>query len=449
MHVLKRLLLLLATLVFQYLYFSFKSLKNTSMFLTCISVFHMFSLSAQTPHKDSGADGLPKALQIGSTLPKEAIQELITISNTSDSKDKKRLYILDFWTTWCGVCLASFPHLSSLQTKFNSDIQIILLNGKETKEDAEARLQKIAKSNPALKLPDLPQRYNAALFENLFPHLSVPHHIWLDRDFKVIAITSSENTNEKNISNYLNTHRIDLPTKFELMDFQEDKTLLSEGNGRQQNLLIGYSLLLDSIYGAPSLFKLSQEGTSSLRVVNRSLIDLFKIAYGMNNNQWASNPFRSLANIELNGKTLNSLESKDIPASLYKKYCYENKNVSSDQSVYAVMQQDLKRFFAIDARVQTVSTNGWMLEKGAALQMINYEKGRVFKSLYQLQVYLNEAYTVIGPFDSMGQGEVAIDIILPRQILAKDELFTILKQQGLRCKPAQVKKKILQLTYKD
>ena len=34
-----------------------KALKNTTMLLTCIAVFHMFSLSAQTPRKDSGAYG--------------------------------------------------------------------------------------------------------------------------------------------------------------------------------------------------------------------------------------------------------------------------------------------------------------------------------------------------------------------------------------------------------
>ncbi|CAM3776009.1 TlpA disulfide reductase family protein [Sphingobacterium prati] len=405
----------------------------------------MFSLSAQTPRKDSGADGLLQALQIGSILPKEAIEQI----SAQNSKGHKQLYILDFWTTWCGACLASFPHLGSLQRKFNANIQIILLNAEETQESAKARLQKIAKNNPALKVPELPQIYNARLFDSLFPHLSVPHHIWLDRDFKVIAITKGENTNEKNINSYLKTHRIDLPTKFELMDFEEDKSLLSEGDGRQQNLLMGYSLLLDSIYGAPSLFKLSKKGTPSLRIVNRSLLDLFKIAYGMTNNQWASNPFRSPANIELNGRPLNSLESKDIPEWLYRTYCYENKTVSSDNSVYTVMQQDLKRFFDINASVRIISVNGWMLEKGSTQQTIKYEKGHVFKSISLLQSYLNEAYAAIGPFDNGGQGDASIEIVLPRKVLGKEELFNSLKQQGVICKPTQVKKQILQLTYKD
>lgn len=52
-------LVILYLLVFKSYFICFlKALKNTTMLLTCIAVFHMFSLSAQTPRKNSGADGL-------------------------------------------------------------------------------------------------------------------------------------------------------------------------------------------------------------------------------------------------------------------------------------------------------------------------------------------------------------------------------------------------------
>jgi len=439
-------LMILYLLVFQsYLICFLKALKNTTMLLTCIAVFHMFSLSAQTPRKDSGADGLIRSLEIGSTLPEEAIAQI----KTQHNKGGKQLYILDFWTTWCGACLASFPHLNALQSKFSADIQIILLNGKETKESANARLQKIAKNNPILKLPDLSQIYDARLFESLFPHLSVPHHIWLDRDFKVIAITRGENTNEKNISHYLKSRQISLPTKFELMDFDLDKSLLAEGEGRQQNLLIGYSLFLDSIYGAPSLFKLSKEKVPSLRIVNRTLLDLSKIAFGMNDNQWASNPFRSSANIVLHGKSLNKIAEDDIWTALCRKYCYENKAVHNE-SVYTILQQDLKRFFGIEGTVQTIATDGWKLETGNTHRTLKYKKGRIFSSLNQLQFYLNENYAAkMGPFDYIGKGDTAIDVTIPSPVLNSNELVDLLQRQGILCKPARVTKQILQLTYNN
>ena len=62
-------LVTLYLLVFQsYLICFLKVLKNTTMLLTCIAVFHMFSLSAQTPRKDSEADGLTHFLLQGTVL---------------------------------------------------------------------------------------------------------------------------------------------------------------------------------------------------------------------------------------------------------------------------------------------------------------------------------------------------------------------------------------------
>lgn len=84
----------------------------------------MFSLSAQTPRKDSGADGLLiKHLKMGDTIPQalwdiqlnvvghQAGAKQLTLR---DYKDKK-LIILDFWATWCSSCIASFPSLYKLQ----------------------------------------------------------------------------------------------------------------------------------------------------------------------------------------------------------------------------------------------------------------------------------------------------------------------------------------------
>lgn len=389
--------------------------------------------------------GKYKALEIGSYLPAEEIQNLeeSALLQNVNIKDKQ-LYILDFWTTWCGACLASFPYLSSLQSKFNSSIQIILLNAEETQENANERIRKISINNPSFKLPNLPQIYNARSFYRLFPHLSVPHHIWLDRNFKVIAVTRGESTNERNIGTYLNTYSLNLPTKFELMDFEEDKSLLSEGKGRQQNILIEYSLLLDSIYGAPSLFKLSKGRTTSLRIVNRSLLDLIKIAYGKSNNQWASNSFRSSGNIHLNGEPLAQIKNNHLQ--LDKKYCYEIK-VSDSASLYKVMCDDLERFFGVKGEIKTALVPGYTLSQIDKSTIQPYSFDQIFTDIDQLVIFLNEKYSLqLGALDDGGKSDKNIDIRLPLEMLTKEALFSILRNQGLECKPAMVKRKILQLS---
>ncbi|WP_341831237.1 hypothetical protein AACH28_18860 [Sphingobacterium thalpophilum] len=57
--------------------------------LCCIAVVSMFSLSAQTPRKDSGADGLNsiKPLQIGDTIPEVLWKMPLAVINHPDGKE--------------------------------------------------------------------------------------------------------------------------------------------------------------------------------------------------------------------------------------------------------------------------------------------------------------------------------------------------------------------------
>lgn len=84
------------------------------LFLNLVS---MFSLSAQTPRKDSGADGLPstKALNIGDKIPQFFWDTPLEVVNhpsgqktikLSEYRDKK-IIILDFWATWCSACISA------------------------------------------------------------------------------------------------------------------------------------------------------------------------------------------------------------------------------------------------------------------------------------------------------------------------------------------------------
>jgi len=82
-------LVILYLLVFQsYLICFLKALKNTTMLLTCIAVFHMFSLSAQTPRKDSGADGLYNLLLQGTVVSATDGKPLQGVSVRTEQKQR-------------------------------------------------------------------------------------------------------------------------------------------------------------------------------------------------------------------------------------------------------------------------------------------------------------------------------------------------------------------------
>lgn len=42
--------------------------------------------------------------------------------------DPSKIIVIDFWATWCGPCIAAFPHLDSLQAKYKKQVQIIALS---------------------------------------------------------------------------------------------------------------------------------------------------------------------------------------------------------------------------------------------------------------------------------------------------------------------------------
>jgi len=115
-----------------------------------------------------------------------------------------RLYLLDFWATWCSSCLKTFPTLQQLQHSFGSQLQVVLINSRrnnDTPEKISAFFKKHkATGGGAYHFSSLQAD---TLFGTLFPHQAIPHFVWIDSSGTVKAITGSADVTSTNISRLL------------------------------------------------------------------------------------------------------------------------------------------------------------------------------------------------------------------------------------------------------
>lgn len=82
------------------------------------------------------AEAATAALTIGSKAPELQIAQWVRGTPVSGF-EKGRVYVVEFWATWCGPCIAAFPHLAELQAKHADKMTVIGVNIWENKEGQE------------------------------------------------------------------------------------------------------------------------------------------------------------------------------------------------------------------------------------------------------------------------------------------------------------------------
>ncbi len=199
------------------------------MALLCLNFWAM----AQTPALEI------KPLKVGDSLPESFFTKTFTrISEFGDSvnftfaKKANQLVILDFWATWCAPCITSLEALQPIQQQLGDSLLVLALNEQLPSTWQPFVKQKAWKLNSLLQVQYLKQ---------LFPHVSIPHQIWI-LNGKVMQITTAHTATLANIRAILKGQPINAYQKIDPIDFAIQEPLFLNNNG-----VLGQTLQFQSI----------------------------------------------------------------------------------------------------------------------------------------------------------------------------------------------------------
>ncbi len=156
----------------------------------------------------------PSKYQIGYKIPDIQFYNILNHnSNKAKLSDfRNKAILLDFWATWCGSCIKSFPKMDSLQQQFSKHLQVILIAGSslDNQQKIQNFLEKFKMEHPNFSLPmALANPGTKALFQSGV----LPHYVWIGHDRKIKAITSADEVTQANLERLVAGLPLQLPIK--------------------------------------------------------------------------------------------------------------------------------------------------------------------------------------------------------------------------------------------
>ena len=88
----------------------------------------------------------PSSLAIGDPAPSLSVAHWVKGGAIEDFEEGQ-VYVIEFWATWCGPCISSMPHLSSIQDEYGDSVKIIGVSSEKELQTVTKFLTKTNKND--------------------------------------------------------------------------------------------------------------------------------------------------------------------------------------------------------------------------------------------------------------------------------------------------------------
>lgn len=96
------------------------------------------------PGSGEAREATPVTLKAGDVAPSLSIEQWLKGSPVNDF-ERGKVYVVEFWATWCPPCVANIPHLNSIQAKY-PNVVVIGVAGSERRPaegQPDTRIEKL------------------------------------------------------------------------------------------------------------------------------------------------------------------------------------------------------------------------------------------------------------------------------------------------------------------
>ncbi|MCX2680975.1 TlpA disulfide reductase family protein [Galbibacter sp. EGI 63066] len=339
----------------------------------------LYMLNAQTPTTEY------KALKVGDKMPDYTFTNLINYpTSTAKLSDfKGKLLILDFWSTGCTACIASWPKLLELQNEFDGKVQILLVNPYQDKDIVRKVIERQKKiRNVDMTLPLVCK--DTVLGKKLFPNRGVPYIVWIDENGYVKSHSYGDALNAKNIWSILKKNPVTMRQKItDYADFikvNHMAPLFVDKNGGNGEQIIAQSQLSKSISKMwPASFVIPQtlDNKSIICITHLSIKSLYAMAYSFYFEKGSFPGYvhssRVLLQVKDSTKYVDEDEYDEIIAE--NRYTYQLiASLTPIEKLQKMMQTDLDRYFGTEAHWEKRKMKCLVIKTKDTL-LISYKKG--------------------------------------------------------------------------